>query len=176
MAALKRPSDDRPLEELLERLQPRLKAVLARFRIPFEDAEDLLQQTLLTYLHKRDNIHDPERWILGTIRNRCLMYWRARRRSLYRTVDSAILESVAEPRQPAQEIGDLCRDLEGVITQLPERCQALLRLRYRLGCKPPEAADRLGYRKSGIYKILERCLAALTRQLVARGLVEERRS
>lgn len=175
MAVLKRPSADHPLEELLEKLQPRLKAVLARFRIPFEDAEDVLQQTLLTYLHKRDGINDPERWILGTLRNRCLMYWRARRRSLYRTVDSAILESMAEPRQPPQEIGDLSHDLERVIAQLPQRCQTLLRLRYRLGCEPPEAAERLGYRKSSIYKVLERCLASLTRQLVAHGLVEDRR-
>jgi RNA polymerase sigma factor (sigma-70 family) len=175
MAVLKSPAPEEPIEALLERIQPRLRSTFSRFRIPIEDAEDLLQQSLLTYLHKRDTIHDPERWLLGTLKNRCLMYWRSRRRRLYRTVDTAILESVAEPRRPAQETNDLLHDLESVVGHLPERCQALLRLRYRLGCEPPEAARRMGYRTSSIYKVLERCLAALTRELVASGLLEKPR-
>jgi DNA-directed RNA polymerase specialized sigma24 family protein len=101
------------------------------------------------------------------------MYWRSRRRRLYRTVDTAILESVAEPRRPAQETADLLHDLESVVANLPTRCQDLFRLRYRLGCEPPEAARRMGYRTSSIYKVIERCLAALTRELVASGLLEK---
>ncbi|MDX1502822.1 MAG: sigma-70 family RNA polymerase sigma factor [Thermoanaerobaculia bacterium] len=158
---------------MLERLQPRLRGVFSAFRIPFEDAEDLLQQSLLAYLHKRDAVEDPERWVVGTIRNRCLMYWRSHRRRIYRSVDTAILESVAEPRRPAQETHDLLHDLDGAIEALPPRCRELLRLRYRVGYEPHEAARELGYKSSGIYKILERCLAALTRQLVRSGLIEE---
>jgi hypothetical protein len=30
----------------------------------------------------------------------------------------------------------------------------------------------MGYRTSSIYKVIERCLAALTRELVASGLLE----
>lgn len=167
-----RPADS--VEDLLCRLEPRLRAVLARFRIPYEDGEDLLQQSLLAYLYKHDTVINPEPWLVGTLRNRCLMYWRTRRRRLYQAVDSSLLESLAEPRQPTQETAALCRDLENVIARLPERCRSLLRLRYRLGCEPPEAAERLGYRPSGIYKIMERCLAALTGRLVASGLAEEK--
>ncbi len=160
---------------MLERLQPRVRGVFARFKIPHQDAEDLLQQALLTYLHKKDTIKDTERWLLGTLRNRCLMYWRGRRRRLYRTVDTAILESVAEPRPPAQEIGDVYRDLEQVINRLPDHCRTLLRLRYRLGCEAPEAAERLGYSRKSIYKVMERCFARLTRNLVDAGLLDDRR-
>ena len=172
MSVANSPTVEQSVEELLDKIQPRLRATFARFRIPHQDAEDLLQQSLLTYLHKRDTIHDPERWMVGTVKNRCLMYWRNRRRQLYRTVDTAILESVAEPHQPAQEAADLSHDLDLVIARLPTRCRSLLRLRYRLGCEPPEAARRLGYRTSSIYKVLERCLSALTRKLVAYGLVD----
>ena len=87
-------------------------------------------------------------------------------------MDTAILESVAEPRRPAQETADLVHDLEAAIDRLPDRCRELLRLRYRVGYAPPEAARRLGYAPSGIYKILERCLTALTRELVRSGLME----
>lgn len=174
MAVVKSTPAEQPLEELLDQMQPRLRATFSRFRVPFEDAEDLLQQTLLTYLHKKEGIHDLERWLLGALRNRCLMYWRTRRRQVYRSVDTALLEAVAEPRQPAQETADLIYDLEKAVDRLPERCQALLNLRYRLGLDPPETAERMGYRPSSIYKVLDRCLAALTRDLVDSGLIDEK--
>ena len=160
-------------EALLDRLQPKLRSVLARFRIPLEDAEDLLQQSYLAYLYKQDTVRDPEAWLVGTLRNRCLMYWRGRRRRLYEAVDTAILESLAEPRRPTQEVQDLCRDVEGLISQLPDRCRSVLDLRYRLGLEPSETADRLGYQSSSIYKITGRCLAALTRLMISTGLVNE---
>ncbi len=171
MTVAKNQESERSLEDLLETLQPRLRGVLATFRIPFEDAEDLLQQSVLTFLMKRDEIKDPSRWLVGTLRNRCLMYWRSRRRRLYESVDAAILESFAEPEQPAQERFDLVQDLKGVLRKLSPRCRSILRLRYGLGCDPSETAERMGYRSSGIYKIIERCLAGLTRRLIAVGIV-----
>lgn len=164
-----------PIDRLLVDLQPRLQAVLRRFRIPAQDAEDVLQQTLLTYLYKRDSIQDVERWLLGTLRNRSLNYWRSRRRRLYSAVDKALLESVADDGDCFQERADLLRDLDMVLAGLPRRCRDLLRLRYRQGYEPPEAAVRLGYKTSSIYKVTERCLAKLTRSMVACGLVREGR-
>lgn len=172
MTVAKNQKREHSLEDLLEEIQPRLRGVLATFRIPFEDAEDLLQQSVLTFLIKRDEIRDPTRWLIGTLRNRCLMYWRSHRRRLYESVDSAILESIAEPEQPAQERIDLAQDLNGVLRELSPRCRSVLRLRYGLGCDPTETAERMGYRSSGIYKIMERCLASLTRRLIAVGFVD----
>lgn len=173
MAELERSTPDPVLEDLLDRLRPRLRGVFARFGIPLEDAEDLLQQTLLTYLHKKESVEDPERWILGTVRNRCRNFWRDRRRKLYFNVDVAVLETIAEPGRTAQEHSDLRYDLGNVLGKLSARCRKLLELRYTLGCKPAEAAERMGYSPSGIYKVLERCLAGFTRKLVALGLLEE---
>ena len=164
---------DSSFETLLERLQPKLRSVLARFRIPLEDAEDLLQQSYLAYMYKQDTVRDAEAWLVGTLRNRCLMYWRTRRRRLYEAVDTAILESVAEPRRPKQDVQDLCRDVEGLISQLPDRCRSVLNLRYRIGLEPNEAAERLGYQSSSIYKITDRCLAALTRLMISNGLIND---
>ena len=65
------PVPEELLEEILEDLQPRIRSVFSRFRIPPHDAEDVLQQTLLTYLYKRDSIYDPKRWLMGALRNRC---------------------------------------------------------------------------------------------------------
>ena len=109
------------------------------------------------------------------MKNRCLLYWRDRRRQLYEVVDSTVLDWLAEPLAPAQEHADLARDLSRVIERLPERCQSLLLLRYRLGYESAEVAERLGYSPTSMSKITTRCLAALMRQLTSAGLLKKKR-
>ena len=127
--------------------------------------EDIVQQALLALLYQRQAIRDPEAWLMGTLRNKCLLYWRERRRKLYDAVDAAVLDLMAEPMAPEQEGADVRRDLEMAIERLPERCRSLLSLRYNHGYEPPELAERLGYSPTSISKTTNRCLAALTREL-----------
>lgn len=161
------------VEDLVEELFPKARATLRRFGLPPEDAEDVLQDTFVTLLRKKGEIYNPEAWINGTLRRRCLMYWRKRQRSLLTAVDESILEALASPEAPDQDGDDLGRDLERALCSIPSRCRRLLDLRYLQDCDPQDAATRLGYRKSGIYKILDRCLAALSRGLVATGFMED---
>lgn len=163
------------LEELLEKMQPRLRQVLYRYRIPLQDGEDLIQQTLLTLVYKLDQIERPEPWLVATLKNRCIMYWRKRRSQLYDTVDSTILELVAQPGKMAQDQKALTHDLRRAVERLPERCQKIMQLRYGLGYGPSEVAEKLGYQSSSIRKITNRCLAALTKQLVVSGFLELQR-
>jgi RNA polymerase sigma-19 factor, ECF subfamily len=162
------------LELFLDRVRPRLKAFFAHHRIPPQDTEDLLQQAFLALIYQRRDIRDPEAWLFGTLRNKCRLYWRERRRRLYDGVDEAVLQCIAGSTAPAQERADLRRDLERILDQLPERCRALLSLRYNQGYEPPELAEHLGYSPNSISKITNRCLAALARQLVAAGVFHKR--
>jgi DNA-directed RNA polymerase specialized sigma24 family protein len=66
------------LAGLLRRMAPALEAILRRFRIPPEDAEDVVQQVLLQYVRKRRKIQTPEAWLPGAVRHECRMYWRRR--------------------------------------------------------------------------------------------------
>ena len=168
MSALDHPQAEVPLEQLLKNLRPRLKTLFIHFRIPPQDTEDILQQALLALLYQRQGIRDAEAWLLGTLRNKCRLYWRDQRRRLYEAVDTAVLEYVAEPTAPAQEGADLRHDLASALERLPERCRSILSLRYRHGFEPPELAKHLGYSPSSISKVTTRCLAALTRQLMTR--------
>lgn len=174
MANTTSPGKGERLEDLVESLKPKARQIFWRYRIPPQDADDLLQDTFIVFLHKQETIRDYQAWLLGTLRKRCLVYWRSRRRRLYNTVDTAILEAVAEPERPAQENSDLSSDLGCAIGTLSSRCRSILQLRYGLGCTPLETADRMGYRRSSIYKVMERCLAALTSRLVDSGLVNDR--
>ena len=155
--------------DLVRQVRPRLKILLARYRIPLQDSEDLLQTTLLQLVYQWDRIRDHEAWLMGTMKRQCLMYWRDQRRRLYQAVDSALLEMVSEPVAPEQERAELMRDLEVLIERLPSRCRALLALRFRLGYEPAEVAEMLGYSAASIGKITSRCLAALNRELLATG-------
>lgn len=161
------------IEALLTKLHPRLRRILARYQIPAEDADDIVQQTLLDLVYKRELIHNPEGWVLGSVRNRCVIYWRRRRAQLYDAVDTAILELLAQPEGPAQHRAALRTDLDRVLKALPDRCQEVLRLRYGFGYRPAEVAERLGYQPSSIRKVTNRCLARLTHQLAALGFCKD---
>src|SRR5262245_5026317 len=158
-----------PFEEFLKVVEPKLKRLLAAYHIPSDDAEDVLQQALLALVYQWERVRDPESWLFGTLKRHCLMYWRKRRRRIDSAVDSVLLEWLSEPLAPSQERADLLSDLENLINRLPSRCQELLRLRFRLGLEPPEVARELGYQVSSIAKITTRCLAALSRELLASG-------
>jgi RNA polymerase sigma factor (sigma-70 family) len=151
-----------------------VKALFVRYGIPPQDTEDILQQALLALVYQRQAIRDPEAWLIGTLRNKCLLYWREHRRRLYEAVDAAVLELVAAPTPPAQAGTDLRHDLESALEQLPERCRSLLALRYQ-GFEPPEVAERLGYSQASISKVTNRCLAALTRRLLTSSVALPRR-
>jgi RNA polymerase sigma factor (sigma-70 family) len=172
MAVPDQPIERESLDQLLRRLRPRLKQVLGRYRIPAHDAEDLVQEALISTIQKWEVIQDPEAWLLVTLRNRCVVYWRKRRNSLYNSVDTAILELLAEPIAAPQEKAELLWDLNNLLDELPPRCRKLLRLRYGLGFDSTEVAERMGYHPSSVRKVARRCMAALTYEMVTRGFTK----
>src|SRR4029078_2621536 len=93
-------------EEFLKGVEPRLKRLLATYRIPSEDAEDVLQKALLALLYQWERVRDPESWLFGTVKRHCLMYWRTHRRRIYNAVDSTLLELLSSPMAPPQERAD----------------------------------------------------------------------
>jgi RNA polymerase sigma-70 factor (ECF subfamily) len=167
------PAPATSLEQLLREIQPKLTQILGRYRIPAQDADDVLQETFLTLIHKWDVVRNPEAWLVVTLRNRCLIYWRNKRKYLFQAVDTAILEMLSEPVAPHQKTSELRYDLDRLISRLPGRCRSLLRLRYNLGCSSAEMAERMGYQKSSIRKVTSRCLASLTRELLQAGICQD---
>src|SRR6185436_15444486 len=111
MSTLEQPESSVSFDDFLKKVEPRLKRLLSAYRIPPEDAEDVLQQSMLALLYQWDRVRDPECWLLGTLKRHCLMYWRTNRRRIYSAVDSALLEWLSEPVAPSQEKTDLLCDL-----------------------------------------------------------------
>lgn len=161
------------LEALLRRLEPQVSRIFARHAIPVTDAEDLLQETLFALVFKWDTVHNPEAWMLSTLRNRCSIYWRKRNEELFEAVDAAILDTLAGPQDPGQRQAELRHDLNAALCRLPERHRNVLQLRFGLGCKSSEIAERLGYESEGMRKLTSESLAFLTRELKSLGLTRE---
>lgn len=160
------------LEEVIARIRPAAIGMLHRYRIPEDDFEDILQEALLIFILRQPEVDEPQKWLLGTLRNRCLMYWRQRRRSSFLTVNSALLEAAPDPRMSRQERASLLRDLRKLMARLPKKHRLVLETRYLQGLSPAETARRLGYRESGIYKIIERGKTALAREMRREGYGE----
>src|SRR6185295_2202080 len=99
----------------LEQVRPRLKLILASFRLSKEDAEDLLQDLVLVALQKLPEIENLTAWLRGTTVNLCLMGLRRKRsrEELRKIYDS--------PIPPVQEPVDACVDLKRALAVLPAR-------------------------------------------------------
>jgi len=162
---------DGPPESFLVAVRPKLHRMLRRAGIPEQDADDLIQNTLLALVFQWRGVRNPRAWVAGTLRKNCLMYWRRRGRRIYDAVDTEVLEWLAGGDATVQERGDLRRDLATGLKRIAPRHRRLLRLRYSLGCEPSEVARRMGYRPSSIGKLTARSLSALRRALA--GTTEE---
>lgn len=157
----------RQIEQIVRRVRPELVRVLRAFRIPPEDARDLLQNVYLTYLERADEIRDAAPWMVVAVRRECLHYVRAERHRMYEAIDESLLDLVACPDEcPPQERDSLLAALARKIEMLGERCRELLRLRYGLGCDRFETAEGLGVRPSSIGTLEKRCLAELSERMI----------
>ena len=84
-----RSSTAEDISQVLGRVRSALERVLGSYDIPPEDAEDVLQDTYLTLLYKWEKVQCPEAWLVGTLRKKCIMYWRKRRKRIIDGMDAA---------------------------------------------------------------------------------------
>jgi RNA polymerase sigma factor (sigma-70 family) len=134
-----------------------MQTILSRYGIPAQDAEDLLQTALAVTLRNWESLNHPEGWLIRTLVNQCLMYWRSRRRRPEQSTDWSSFDG-AGPSVPSPEnrIVDR-RDAELQLTRLPLPCQLLLRLRLSYGFNAVEIASLLGRNTASVYSALHRC-------------------
>jgi RNA polymerase sigma factor (sigma-70 family) len=152
------------LDEMVRRMRHRLKLVLRSYDIPFQDAEDLLQDSLLEALRKWDSIYNRECWLLGTLRFKCSNYWKRIRTKIPQSMDLPDLEELCEPLPPPQEKVDEAFDLRHTLSGLDPRHRRALWLRFAMGFTPQEVADQLGYSHSSVRKLTHRAVLRLRRE------------
>jgi RNA polymerase sigma factor (sigma-70 family) len=155
---------------LLDAARPKVHGLMLACRVPLEDANDVLHDSvvaLLAHRHGLRGVANPEAWLVGTVRNTILQYWRRRAR---RSQFLARWSHASPASEPApQERQDAARDLATLTAHLSVRDVQVLWLRFGLGQKPREIAKILGCQPDTVRKITRRALERVRRQLAAVG-------
>jgi len=151
-----------PIGSLLQRLRPSFQRIFSTYRVPAHETEDIAQFALLRFLSRSEEIRDPEAWLVGTVRNQCIIYWRKRLKR-----DELL---AAEPPPLAAPAAGQLRvearaDLEKCLRDLAPSERRLLRLRYVLGLTTAATAARLGYGVNRTWRTQQRLLARLAMSL-----------
>lgn len=157
-------SESESFEQLINEARPRIRRVLSSYRIPPQDAEDVIQEALLAAFLVWPSIQNKVAWLTVTLRRKCSLYWRSQSYRRWHGVDPEFLEDLAGSEPPRQEREEMYWDLDRLLDQLASRHQELVRLRFGLGLSPEEAAERLGYNPSSIRKVTCRALARLQKK------------
>jgi DNA-directed RNA polymerase specialized sigma24 family protein len=159
--------DEAKLVATVEAMGSRLKALFKSFRLSPEDAEDVLQRTLLatvgTLRSGRVEIQTLEAWIYITARNLCILHKKALQLQRSREVplEAAVLNSGQLPNVMAcLELGALRKHLEC----LPARHRRLVEMRS-LGYSFAEMTAETGYRS---VESTRRTLARVTQWLAVK--------
>ena len=73
MSALDPGRNQDELPQLADRLASEFARIFGFFRIPVQDAEDLLQDTFVLFITKRRQIVSPDAWLIGASELHCLL-------------------------------------------------------------------------------------------------------
>jgi DNA-directed RNA polymerase specialized sigma24 family protein len=157
-----------PLPELLEEMEPQLKELLARFRIPASEAEAMLEDCLMVLIYRQDQIVDPRRWLHRTLRYRCLRHWRQHQERVCRALDAELRRWLEDEGVSASERQGRRRLLEREIERLPGPCRPVLRARLELedGGALRGGVGNRPRGNAGHRDPYNRCLTRLMRQLL----------
>ncbi|WP_137125343.1 sigma-70 family RNA polymerase sigma factor [Roseomonas sp. HF4] len=161
--------DGRSYDLLLRDCLPLLRAIARRRIADFHEAEDAVQDTLLT-IHRMMATYDPSRpvrpWIAAIAERRCIDRLRRRGRGAGR---EAPLDDHAETlAAPAGETGEdriAGRQLRDAVAELPESQRTALRLAKLEDLPLAEAAARSGLSVGALKVATHRALKTLRRRL-----------
>jgi RNA polymerase sigma factor (sigma-70 family) len=148
--------------ELFRRLRPRLAAVLASHKIPPEDAEDLLQESILALLRRWDATRSPEDYLLGILRYQCATYIRDRyeeRRQLLQVEPRALDALLAAGPQPQDALARRL-DLASASQHLSVQQSCVLVLRW-LGYTHREIGEACGRETAAVRQDAARAIERL---------------
>jgi RNA polymerase sigma factor (sigma-70 family) len=152
------------LAEVLEQERRMLRGLLRTYKIPPQDAEDILHEAVTLAVLKWAEIRRPAAWLYGTLRNRCIIYRRAQRRERARLVhlDAEAAELLLSLQAPVEHEALERRVVLGELARgLARHHRRVLVLRYQLGMCDEEIAVATGLLPGSIRRTCHRACAAM---------------
>ena len=126
----------------LELEEGEVEALFARFRIPPREAQEMLEQTLVTLYLRYPDLRHPGFWVLQTLKRRCVLWWRRRNRQLYRIADIGFRQILTSSESSRAEREQMRENLRRWSAAVRPRSREVLSRRYGLAggevTAPPE--------------------------------------
>lgn len=152
----------------VESCRPRLLAY-GRSKLPFDVAEDLTQDTLMTAMQKLDTFRGHgkfEHWLLAVLRRKMLDYWRSKKRShvnggdqmeiLLATNENSSIRYTFEEPSKLLECAELGRVIEQALNELPKNQVRVMRLSREADLSASEIALQLDLSLQNVWVSLHR--------------------
>lgn len=134
----------------------------SRFGIGAEDAEDLLQDTLLQLLQQRDRVTAPEGFVFTVFRLGCSRYLAecSAAKEVF-VPESESAEQAPQTQASGPEGTERRITLRQALGGISSTCRRLLCAFYIEGRSLRDTADTLAVAQSGVSKTINRCLRRL---------------
>lgn len=157
----------RSVESFLKEVYPRLKSIAASHRVPARDAEDLMQEALLTLVARSTEIRSPTAWVVATFTRKCQNYWQQGRkkpggdRASERNDPERLEEGLVDASEGSEPW--VRWDVNRALRRLPDGMRRVVWLRHVGGFSSREVAERTGYSQESVRQIHGRALRKLRR-------------
>lgn len=164
MVLMAQKGDRESLANIAECAEPRVRAVVRRFRFDPATAEDVIQNTLLRMLTRIGTLRMPDRfdaWIKAIARNEAISVVRSRSREIPSEFGDSQWVHDHDPATDLMRLDDIAA-VRDAVAQLPEKSQQLIGLLFadEKVCYD-EVAEKIGRPKGSIGPTRQRCLARL---------------
>lgn len=156
---------------------PRLKRYLKR-HVGSEDAEDVAQEAFARLYVRNADAHSPSGFLYQTARNLVKDGRRRARRVQAVLVESAPMETIADPRPSPEEEADWRQRLaqaSALFDRMSPKCRQVFLLRVMEGCSYADIARRLGMTPIAVEKQLLRAFEICANWSAATGAAKRRR-
>jgi RNA polymerase sigma factor (sigma-70 family) len=160
---------------LIDRYKRLIYSIPVKYGFSADEATDIFQAVCLELLSELPKLRKPEalpKWIMQVTAHKCLRGKKEKQRTdTVDPADAAFERSVPPRAEQILREAEQEQNLRGVIGQLPERCQDLIRMLFFDEPAQPydEVARRLGIATGSIGFIRQRCLERLRKGLVEAG-------
>jgi len=140
------------------------------FKIPAQEVDDVLQEAAVDFLlHARRGARATAGLMIVITRRRCLDFWRSR----YRRRKDVALDDLRgdEPACPAEcDLPDEVAVVDGARLartwpSLSDNCRHVLARRFWQNQRTADLADRMGYKRETLKRMISRCLGRLRRSM-----------
>ena len=146
-----------------QRLRPLLKKTAMRFLHSEKDADDIVQDALLRLWQMHNTLHLPiESLAIVIVRNLCISHLRKQKKQYVHLSDK--IADINENNATAERI----ERVMGIIDNLPDIQQTLLRLRHMDGMDSRSIAQMTGSSDTAVRKALSRARIAVREQYMKR--------